>query len=78
MLDAIFAAFTVEPLITDDFEIWEGIVSEREKVNLSQAFALLRTHARNHNRRIADVANDVIDGSLSAATLSHPRPTPNH
>jgi hypothetical protein len=34
----------------------------------------LRTHARNHNLRLVDVARDVIDGTLAAATLDRPSP----
>ena len=36
---------------------------------MEQAFAELRNHARNHNLRLADVAHDVIDGTLAAAAL---------
>ena len=31
---------------------------------MEQAFARLRNHARNHNLRLADVAQAIIDGSL--------------
>ena len=36
---------------------------------MEQSFARLRYHARNHNLRLAEVARDVIDGSLDASAL---------
>lgn len=53
----------------------KGIVAERERLDMDQAFAILRNHARNHNRRLADVANDVIAGTLTAASLDRPHST---
>ena len=47
----------------------KGVVAERQGVDMEQAFAALRNHARNHNRRLADVATDVIAGSLPAPGL---------
>ena len=52
----------------------KGMVAEREGVNMDQAFSRLRNHARRHNLRLADVANDVIFGMLSASDLD---PTPS-
>jgi GAF domain-containing protein len=47
----------------------KGVIAERERLDMEHAFARLRTHARNHNRRLADVAREVIDGTLPAAAL---------
>jgi GAF domain-containing protein len=47
----------------------KGMVAEREGVNMEQAFMALRNHARNHNLRLADVARDVISGTLVASAL---------
>ncbi len=47
----------------------KGIVAERKGLSMEQSFARLRHHARNHNLRLADVARDVIDGSLDASAL---------
>jgi GAF domain-containing protein len=47
----------------------KGMVAEREGVDMDQAFAYLRNHARNHNLRLADVAHALIDGTLSAIVL---------
>jgi GAF domain-containing protein len=53
----------------------KGMVAEREGLNMEQAFSTLRTHARNHNLRLVDVARDVISGTLGAASLDRPSPT---
>ena len=50
----------------------KGVLSERASLNMEQAFAVLRNHARNHNLRLADVATDVITGTLPADALGPP------
>ena len=45
----------------------KGIIAERHRVDMEQAFARLRTHARNNNRRLGDVAREVVDGTLDLA-----------
>jgi len=50
----------------------KGIVAERQHLNMEQAFSTLRNYARNHNCRLVEVAEAVIDGSLSAPSLGHP------
>ena len=52
----------------------KGMVAQREGLDMEQAFATLRTHARNHNLRLADVARDVIAGTLAAAALDRRPP----
>ncbi len=53
----------------------KGMVAEREHLNMGQAFSALRSHARNHNLRLVDVAEAVIAGSLPASALDRvPRP----
>ena len=47
----------------------KGMVAEREDLNMEQSFARMRMHARNHNLRLADVAQAVIAGTLAAAAL---------
>jgi len=47
----------------------KGIVAERGGLDMEQAFARLRDHARAHNRRLADVAREVIDGNLGIPAL---------
>lgn len=50
----------------------KGVVAERQGLNMEQSFAVLRAYARNHNRLLADVAGDVIDGTLAASALGSP------
>jgi GAF domain-containing protein len=47
----------------------KGMLAERLGVDMEQAFARLRNHARNHNRRLADVAHDVIDGTIATSAV---------
>lgn len=47
----------------------KGMVAERLDVEMDQAFAKLRSHARNHNLRLADVATGIIKGTLPVASL---------
>jgi GAF domain-containing protein len=49
----------------------KGMVAERRGLDMEQAFAALRTYARNNNLRLADVARDVIAGTLTATALDH-------
>jgi GAF domain-containing protein len=50
----------------------KGIIAERQHLNMEQAFSLLRSYARNHNRPLVEVAEAVIAGSLPAVSLDHP------
>ena len=47
----------------------KGMVAERQNLNMQQAFSALRNYARNHNLRLADVAQAVIAGSLPASAF---------
>lgn len=51
----------------------KGIVSERETLDMDASFRLLRNHARNHNLRLADLANAIINGDLSSSGLDQIR-----
>ena len=51
----------------------KGVIAERRRLTMEEAFAHLRTHARNHNRLLAAVARDVIAGTLPAEALDSPR-----
>lgn len=42
----------------------KGVISERVGVDLAEAFSRLRSYARSHNRRLTDVAQAAVDGSL--------------
>jgi GAF domain-containing protein len=47
----------------------KGMAAERLGLNMEQAFATLRNHARNHNLLLVDVARSVITGTLGASAL---------
>jgi GAF domain-containing protein len=47
----------------------KGVVAERAGVDMAEAFARLRSYARANQRRLADVAQDVVDGSLPSSAL---------
>ena len=47
----------------------KGVLSERANLKMEQSFALLRTYARNQNLRLVDVAQAVIDDTLSVDAL---------
>jgi GAF domain-containing protein len=47
----------------------KGMVAERAGLDMDQAFARLRHHARNHNLRLADVAASLINGTLTTEAL---------
>jgi GAF domain-containing protein len=53
----------------------KGVISERAEVDLAEAFARLRAHARNHNLRLTDVAQAAVDGTLDPLAWA-PRPAP--
>jgi hypothetical protein len=44
----------------------KGVVAERARIDVDEAFHQLRTYARAHNRRLGDVARQVLAESLSA------------
>ncbi len=50
----------------------KGMLAERLNLDMERSFATLRGHARNHNLRLSDVAQAVIDGSLAASALDAP------
>jgi GAF domain-containing protein len=52
----------------------KGMLAERTHISVDVAFARLRTHARDHNSRLSDVAQDVIDGGLDATLLAQRAP----
>lgn len=41
----------------------KGVIAERGHVDMEEAFALLRSHARRSHQRLADVAHAVVDHS---------------
>ncbi|MGZ4247480.1 MAG: GAF and ANTAR domain-containing protein [Solirubrobacteraceae bacterium] len=47
----------------------KGMLAERSQIHVDAAFARMRSYARDHNRRLSDVAADVIDGLLEPEAL---------
>jgi hypothetical protein len=47
----------------------KGVLAERRRITVDEAFILLRSHARNHNLHLSDLARQVADGSSTAAEL---------
>ena len=47
----------------------KGMVAERLGCGMEEAFAALRSHARNHNARLADVAAAVVSAELAPGAL---------
>ena len=47
----------------------KGIVAEQAGVEMGEAFAMLRGHARHHNRRLGDVVAEVLNRDISADQL---------
>jgi len=53
----------------------KGMVAERNNLDVGASFELLRSHARQHNLRLVDVARGVIDGDVAVPGLVHPPPS---
>jgi len=52
----------------------KGILAERTGLDMELSFSRLRKYARDHNLRLVDVARGVVDGSVTAESLtSRPR-----
>jgi GAF domain-containing protein len=56
----------------------KGRVSESAHLDMDRAFQRLRNHARNHNLRLTDLANDIATGTTQPGSLDPlPPPRPN-
>jgi GAF domain-containing protein len=47
----------------------KGVLAERAQVSVDAAFAYLRNYARSNNRRLGEIAAEVVDGRLSTDVL---------
>lgn len=47
----------------------KGVIAERARVDVSEAFALLRGYARDHRRLLSDVAESVVDGTIPPGAI---------
>lgn len=50
----------------------KGIVAQALELPMDQAFARLRRHARSAERRLAEVAQDIVDGTLAPEVVRGP------
>ena len=50
----------------------KGMLAERGQIDLSQAFAVLRAHARTSQQRLSDLARDVVNGAILPDGLLDP------
>ena len=50
----------------------KGILAERSRIGVDEAFSVLRGYARHHNRYLSDVAQEISDGTLEASALANP------
>ena len=48
----------------------KGMLAERTGLQVGDAFELMRTHARNHNHRLVDVAEALLQGRLRTDELT--------
>lgn len=53
----------------------KGVLAERAALTMEQSFSRMRNHARNHNLRLVDVAQNVIDGTLGDQALDPAPPS---
>lgn len=50
----------------------KGVLSERAGIDLAEAFSRMRGYARNNNRRLTEVAQDAVDGTLDPLAWAPP------
>ena len=52
----------------------KGKIAKATDSDMEQAFRRLRSHARNHNLRLADLASRIADGAIGPSSLDRPTP----
>jgi len=50
----------------------KGILAERLQLDVAEAFAVLRSDARNHNRRLSDLAQAIVGGTEQVPPATKP------
>ena len=48
----------------------KGMLAEYLTVTVDEAFLLIRTYTRNRNRKLAEVANEIVERRLTSADLA--------
>ena len=51
----------------------KGMIAERGELPMDEAFTRLRRHARNNNLRLAEVARDIVNGTIDTSALNVPQ-----
>ena len=54
----------------------KGMIAERDQLDMDEAFTVLRNFARTTNRRLTDVASDIIAGAIGVAGILATRRLP--
>jgi len=69
--DARIAASQLEVALESRIVIEQakGIVAERRRIGVDEAFTLLRHYTRSHNRLLAQTARDIVDNVLDPSAL---------
>ncbi len=52
----------------------KGVLAERAEIGTEEAFSRLRRYARSHQRRLAEVAGEVVGGTLSSSAFERSDP----
>jgi AmiR/NasT family two-component response regulator len=47
----------------------KGVLAERNSVDMDAAFTALRRYARNHNRKLSELAVDVVRGAVDPTAI---------
>jgi AmiR/NasT family two-component response regulator len=71
LVDQLHTALNSRVLI----EQAKGVLAERHGVDPGQAFTLLRAYARNHGKRLTELAAAVIDGTTTELLRGAPAAT---
>jgi GAF domain-containing protein len=50
----------------------KGMLAEYLTITMGDAFKLLRNYARDHNRKLSEIASDIVDRKIPSATLGRP------
>lgn len=45
----------------------KGVLAERMQIDMDRAFDVLRSYSRNHNRRLSELAEAIVDGTVEIA-----------
>jgi hypothetical protein len=53
----------------------KGVIAERAGIDVDEAYARLRRHARSNNLRLAEVARDIAKGDLAVDSFGGPNRT---